>query len=170
MFFESAKKSFNIQNGTLFVTLPVNFFQVTDIDTKASHAASVGVEYQGADGGTEDVVSIGGLFRLLLSRPTAGLQVLCCLQKRYEGHQLSGLQATSRKPAQPWVPLEEVGKTSTPAGKAAPARAAVKAEESPPPTLPARLKFQSDDEGRVAGRSSPASAAPPLPLRARAAP
>ena len=83
-----------------------------------------------------------GLFHLLLSRPTAGLQVLRGMQEWMQGRELGGLWATSGRPPQLWVPLEEVGKTSTPAGKAALAPAAVKAEERTPPAPPARLKFE----------------------------
>ena len=43
-----------------------------------------------------------------------------------------------------------IGDTS--AGKAAPALAAVKAEESPPPAPPTRLKIESEDQGRVRGQ------------------
>ena len=96
------------------------------------------MEYQGADGGIEDVVSIGGLFRLLLSRPTAGVQVLRGLQEWQHGRQLSVLWATLGRPPQPWVPLEEIGKTSTPAGKGTPTSGAVKVEKSPLPAPPAR--------------------------------
>ena len=64
-----------------------------------------------------------------------------------QGRELSGLWATSARPPQPCLPLEEVGKTSTPAGKAALAPAAVKVVESPPPAPLAQLKFESDDEG-----------------------
>ena len=41
--------------------------------TNASHAACVCVHLGEADGGGEDGVNIGGLFRLFLSYPTVGL-------------------------------------------------------------------------------------------------
>ena len=63
--------------------------------------------------------------------------------------------ATLGRRLQLWVPLEEVGKTSMPAGKATRAPAAVKVEQSPPPAPPARLKFESNDEGRVPGQKPP---------------
>ena len=72
-----------------------------------------------------------------------------------QGYELSGLWATSGRPPQPCVPLEEVVKTSTAAGQAALAPAAVKIEESPPAAPPARLKFEPDDEGRVRGKKRP---------------
>ena len=134
-----------------------NFFQVTDIYTNALHAAGVRVHLEGADGGNEDVVTSGGLFRLLLSRPTAGLHVLRGLQDWMQRRELSGLWVTSETGLQPWVALEELGKTSTPAGKAALAPAAVKAEESPPHAPPARLNFKSDDEAGVQADSAPPS-------------
>ena len=58
-----------------------NLFSVTNIYTNASHAAGVRVYLEGADGGNEDTVNIGGLLRLLLSSRTAGLQVPWGLQK-----------------------------------------------------------------------------------------
>ena len=41
--------------------------------TNALYVAGVRVHLAQADGGSEDVVNIGGLFRLLVSYPTAGL-------------------------------------------------------------------------------------------------
>ena len=97
---------------------------------------------EAADGGNEEIVNIGGLLRRLLSRPTARVQVLRGVQEWMRGCELSVLWATSGRPPQLLVPLEEVGKTSTPAGKASLALAAVK-EESPPAAPLARLKFES---------------------------
>ena len=113
---------------------------------------------KGAGGGSEDIVNIGGLFRLLRSRPTASLHVLRGLQEWMQGRELSGLWATSGRLPQSWVPVEEVGKTSTHVRKAALALAAVRAEESPPPAPPARLKLElkEEEEGLVCrGRFCP---------------
>ena len=107
------------------------------------------------------MVNIGGLYRLLLSRPTAGLQVRRGLQEWMQGRELSGLWATLGRPSQPWVPLEEVSKTSTPAGKAALTPATVKSQESPLPAPPAQLNFESEDEGRVRGQKRPCQLSPP---------
>ena len=126
---------------------------MTDIHMNASHAACVRVEYQGADGGIEDVDIIGGLFRLLLSGPTAGLQVLCCLHEWEQGRELSGLWATSGRLARPPRPRA-----------IAPAPAAVKAAESTPQAPVARLKFESDDEGRARRQKRPRQLNPSFPL------
>ena len=93
--------------------------------------------------------------RLLLSRPSIGLQHLHSLQQWMQGRELSNLRATPGRPLQPWVLPEEVSKTSTAAGKAGLAPTTVKAEESSPPAPPERLKFESDDQGRVRGQKRP---------------
>ena len=131
----------------------------------ASHAVRVIVEYHGADGGTEDVGSIDGLFLLLLSRPSARLKVLRCLEEWQQPRELSGLWAMSRRLPHPWVLLEEVGKTFTSAGKAPPAPPAPNAEESRQPGQPDSILSRTT-KGGCAGRSGPASPTPTLPLRA----
>ena len=74
-----------------------------------------------------------------------------------QGRELNGLWAMAGRPPQPWVPQEEVRKTSTPEEKMALPPAAVKAKESPPlaPLALARLSFSLDDEGRVRGHKGP---------------
>ena len=67
----------------------------------ASHTAIVRVHLDGARGGSEEIVNIAGLFCLLLSRPTAVLQVLRGLQEWMQSLALSGPWATSRRPPQP---------------------------------------------------------------------
>ena len=77
-----------------------------------------------------------------------------------QGRKLSGLWATSGRPPQPCVLLEEFGNTSTPARKATLTRPAVNVEESPPPAPLARLKFELDDEERVHGQKWPRQPSP----------
>ena len=110
---------------------------------------------EGAHTGNEDVVNNGCLFHLLSSRPTTGQQGICCLQEWIRGREVNGLCTMSGTAPRPWVPLEEVSKTSSCEGKAALASTPVKAEDSPSPALPAQLKFQSADDGRVHGQKQP---------------
>ena len=76
---------------------------------------------RGADCATEELVTNRGLFRLLLSCATAGLQGPHYLEEWQQGRELSDLYVMSGRPPQPSVLLEDVGKTFTPTGKAAPA-------------------------------------------------
>ena len=113
------------------------------------------MHWEGADGNNDNLLNIGDLFYLLLSRWTAGLQVLRDLHEWMQDRNLSnlsGLRETSGRRLQPWVPMEEVVKTSTLAGKGTLTPPAVKAEERPPPAAPAQLNLGSDDNGRVRGQ------------------
>ena len=114
---------------------PLKIF-FTNIYTNASHAAGIRVHLDGADGGSKEVLNIRTLLRQLQSGRTTALHVLRSLQEWMQRRELRKLLATSERQPQLWVPVMEVGKTCTTAGKALLAPAAVKVLESPPPAPP----------------------------------